>query len=75
MPLFIYTMYAFIFSVIFIIAINLIRDAIRNSKISKYEKSLPKKYVGATENEVEKMLDILYEESCFYPFDSFENAD
>lgn len=75
MQIFAYQIFAFAISVIFLVAVNSLRDLIKNSKQKKYENERPTKYLGATAEEVDRMLDTLCEESCYYPFDRIENVD
>jgi hypothetical protein len=75
MQLLAYQIFAFAISVIFLVAVNSLRDLIQNSKQKKHENERPTKYIGATAEELDEILDTLYTESCYYPFDRFENVD
>jgi hypothetical protein len=62
-----YQLIAFTISVIFLIAVNYLNDTKPTIKNET-------KYIGATPEELDEILDTLYTESCFYPFDHFEDV-
>ena len=65
-----YQIFAFGIAVITVAIINLISNKINKRK----ENEKPAKYLGATDEDVDRLLDTLCEESCYYPFDHFEDA-
>jgi hypothetical protein len=70
MQLLAYQIFAFAISIIFLIAVNFLRNLKQPAK-----NETPTKYLGASPEDVERMLNTLCEESCYFPFDHFENAD
>jgi hypothetical protein len=61
----------YLFIATFLLLIGSIFAAVSQPKKNNAET----KYVGATDIEVEKMLDTLYEESCYYPFEHIGSGD
>ena len=70
MQLLTYQFFALTVAATIVAIINLISNKINKRK----ENEKPAKYLGATDEDVDRLLDTLCEESCYYPFDHFEDA-